>query len=652
VCGITGILGPVGTEERERLVGRMTDALQHRGPDGHGVWSDSQIPLTLGHRRLAIIDPSLTAGQPMTCVDQTCAITYNGEIYNFRELRKELESLGCFFKSDSDTEVLLWACVRWGVEEAARRANGMFAFAFWNAKERLLWLARDRFGEKPLYWTLENSLLAFASEIHAFRKIPKFKSEINRQSLASYAKFNYCPDPESIYSSVHKLPPGTVAHFALDSRSEPRHIATSHYYDPITEALRAREAPFVGSFEEAVDAVDHALTESVRLRMISDVPLGAFLSGGIDSSLIVALMSKLSVSPVRTFTVGFDRADMNEAPYAKNVSRLLSTSHTEIILQEEEVTSLVPRMATVYSEPFADSSQVPTFLVSQLARQDVTVALSGDGGDELFGGYNRYHRASSITRAFFRLHPSLRSLASKTLTGVQPEVWDRAQLMGERLLRRTIVGGSLGDRLHKLAKIVEVADKSLVYDQMLSNWCTSVVLGVEPPKPLTVTSCSVFNETEQMMLADTSNYLPFDILTKVDRAAMSVSLETRVPMLDPEVFRLAWQLPFEYKANGGEGKLVAKALLGRYLPESYFNRPKMGFGIPLGEWLRGGLRDWAEDLLNFQTLRSQGYFDPAEVHRLWGEHLSGKRNWQYQIWNILMFQAWLDVQLSPSQINS
>jgi asparagine synthase (glutamine-hydrolysing) len=652
MCGISGVVGISGRKEREGLVTRMSTRLSHRGPDGSGLWSDSERHLTLGHRRLAVIDISPSASQPMSCLDGACALVFNGEIYNFRELRQRLEKEGCSFKSDSDTEVLLWACTSWGVETAARRANGMFAFAFWDSRDSSVWLCRDRFGEKPLYWFLEKSRLAFASEVQALTELPFVNREIDRDSLATYAKFNCCSDAKSIYVGVNKLAQGTIARFTLDLNSEPRHEATINYYNPSQEALSAYRTPFRGSFVDAVDELDRVLTESVRLRMISDVPLGAFLSGGIDSSLIVGLMNKLSRSRVKTFTIGFERPDMNEAPYAKGIAQYFDTDHTEVILREEDVTSLVPHMATVYSEPFADSSQLPTFLVSQLARQHVSVALSGDGGDELFGGYNRYHRAKSITRAFFHLHPALRTLMFGALTKVPPNAWDQVALTSQRVIRRRIGAGSLGDRLHKLCQVGKVADRSLVYDRLLTTWDAPVVLGASRPEPVILDSLKELNETEQMMLDDTCRYLPFDILTKVDRAAMSVSLETRIPMLDPNLFHLAWQLPFEYKVNSGEGKLVAKSLLGRYLPESHFNRPKMGFGIPLSEWLRGSLRDWAGDLLDIQTLRNQGYFDPVEVHRIWSEHLSGKRNWQYQIWNILMFQAWLEAQNPSSPTSS
>lgn len=642
MCGIAGIAGPLVDNRARHLVESMTDTIRYRGPDGSGYWSPGDAPVAFGHRRLAIIDVTEGGHQPMIMEGGTHAITYNGELYNYLELKKELIDAGCRFVSESDTEVLLKGFALWGPHKMLRKANGMFAVAYWDSTIHQLWLARDRFGEKPLYWAQIGGSLAFASELKPLRCVPGFDSTINRTALADYMKYNACPPPTTIYEGARKLPPGTAACFRVDSAAGMVSLVEEYvYFDAVAEAIEARSTPFTGSLNEAADAVEAALTESIRIRMLSDVPLGAFLSGGIDSSLTVALMSKISAAPVKSFTIGFTDEHMNEAPYAKRIADILGTDHTEMILDPAAMLQVIPDLAEMYDEPFSDSSQVPTFLVSKVARSKVTVSLSGDAGDELFGGYNRYFLAGSVWRKLSRVPPIGRRAAAKGIRSISPAAWDKLAKPVEKVVRSRVASGGIGDRAHKLASLLASGSESDVYDRMLSVWSDPVVLGVPSPGAAYLPSGSGLSFTERMMLSDTVGYLPNDILVKVDRATMAVSLEGRVPMLDPNVYRLAWRLPLEYKANAGEGKIVLKKVLGRHLPLEAFERPKMGFGIPLDSWLRNELREWAEDLLNPSVMRDQGFFDVGVVQERWHEHQSGRRNWHYLLWSVLMFQSWL-----------
>lgn len=655
MCGVVGVLN-YRESEPNRLVSEMIGAIRYRGPDDSGVWCDERVGVGLGHARLSILDLSPEGHQPMLSSSGRYVLSYNGEVYNFAELRSELEIAGAKFRGHSDTEVMLAAFEEWGIESAVRRFVGMFAFALWDRERRVLTLVRDRIGIKPLYFGWAGKTFLFGSELKALRAHKGFHAEIDRGALASFMRVGYVPAPLSIYKHVYKLSAGcvlTVGERELEAAEgfspdpDARHAAWRpvRYWSAKERVEAGCASPFKGSEAEAVEQLDGLLRNAVGLRMIADVPLGAFLSGGIDSSLVVALMQAQSNRPIRTFTVGFHEAEYNEAIHARKVAEHVGTDHTELYVSPEQARAVIPRLPAMYDEPFADSSQIPTFLVSELARRHVTVALSGDGGDELFAGYNRYFWGRRLWRYLDLVPPSIRRGLAGGITSLSPAAWAN---FFERFGRFLPVVAKPGDKLHKLAALLALPDPDTMYLGMISLWkdpAEIVVQGVEPLTPVTDRAnwATLQDFTMRMMYLDLITYLPDDILTKVDRASMAVGLEARVPLLDHRVVEFAWRLPLSFKIRQeGEGKWLLRRVLDRYVPRQLIERPKMGFGVPLDSWLRGPLREWAEELLDEQRLRREGYLHPAPIREKWAEHLSGKRNWQYPLWNVLMFQAWVE----------
>ena len=625
----------------------MTRALVHRGPDDGGEWWDDNIAVGLGHRRLSILDLSSAGHQPMVSACRRFVIAFNGEIYNHLEIREQLGVSE--WRGHSDTETLLSAISRWGVRRALELTVGMFAFALWDRKAGKLTLARDRFGEKPLYYGEIGGLLLFASELKAIKAASLFDLRINRDALKRLMKFNYIPAPFSIYERVWKLLPGTF--LEIDPRElGGKVLATpTEYWSMCDSVRRARLDPFTGSEADATDQLDGLLRRAVKRQMISDVPLGAFLSGGIDSSTIVALMQAQSSRPVRTFTIGFHEEEFNEARYAASIARHLGTDHSELYVEPQTALDVIPNLPQMFDEPFSDSSQIPTFLVAQLARRQVTVSLSGDAGDELFGGYNRYFLAAQMWQKIGSVPRFIRRSSALALTAISPALWNRmARALGP-LVPGNLRQHNIGDKVHKLAGVLALLSPEQLYDRLVSHWenPAALVKGSGPE------SCAVSLQSEfildlefpeRMMLIDSLTYLPDDILVKVDRSAMSVSLETRVPFLDHSIAEFAWRLPMSMKINGTDGKRILRKVLYRYVPQALMERPKMGFGVPIEHWLRGALRDWAETLLDEARLTREGFFEPRLIRERWTEHLSGRRNWHYYLWDVLMFQAWHEKQ--------
>lgn len=646
MCGIAGLFDrSVSTVESDlaAICRRMTQAIQHRGPDDSGCWTDAAHGVALGHRRLSILDPSPQGHQPMSSSSGRFVMTFNGELYNFRELRVELERHGARFRGTSDTEVLLEAIERWGIEETLPRLNGMFAIGLWDGQQRRLSLVRDRFGEKPLYFADLGARVVFASELFALRECPWNQWRVDRAALAAFTRDLCVPAPLSILEHTRKLCPGTMVSFDFDSRSEHLHV----YWSAGEAAAAAAANRFKGTFEDATSELERCLRKSARARMVADVPLGALLSGGIDSSAVVACMAAESSQPIRTFSIGVTDRAYDEAPYARRVAERLGTVHTEHYVGEAEIMSAVQDVVGIYDEPFADSSQVPTLLVSRMARSAVSVALTGDGGDELFGGYSRYdvvprmwdrlarvpswvRRRSPVgTAARYTPSPILNSLfrGSARLRGYEARFPDRSSLFA------------------RVDAIAAAPSLEALYELMLMQWKDPQAL-VPQERAVSVGQTVQWKSTaspiERLMLHDTVRYLPDDLLVKVDRAAMSVALETRLPFLDPDLFALAWSLPLDYRRANGEGKRVLKAVLERYLPAELVRRPKMGFSIPIGRWLTGPLRDWAEELLDERRLRTEGFFDVAAVRSAWERHLSRESAWSHEIWIVLQFQAWYE----------
>lgn len=671
MCGMTGFLlarSGVSAEGLRAMAGRMAAAMHHRGPDDSGAWADEQTGVALGHARLAIIDLSPAGHQPMVSAGGRFVIAFNGEIYNHLALRADLEQAGAApaWRGHSDTETLLAGFEHWGVEATLQRCVGMFAIALWDKAERCLTLARDRFGEKPLYygWAGKGGERAFVfgSELKAVRAYPGFDAAVCREALAQYLRFMYVPAPRTIYRGLFKLEPGcllTLHGFPpAEAPADPLRPGQQHEgievrrWWSLAETVAAGAAAPLEDEQAALQLLETQLNEAVRAQSLADVPLGAFLSGGVDSSAIVALMQRQASRPVKTFTIGFDEAGFDESPHARAVAQHLGTEHHEMRVSAQMAQDVIPSLPWMYDEPFADSSQVPTHLVCRAARQHVTVALSGDAGDELFGGYNRYFWGPRIWHRLSWLPLPARKMLGHALAAVPTGAWDA---IGAPLGAGAGTGGvaRLGDKLHKLAaRLQTVRTIDDLYLSLVSEWRdpAAVVLGeggqvVREPVSLLddpLPARGADQEQLRMMFRDSMTYLPDDILCKVDRAAMATSLETRVPFLDHRVVELAWRLPVAMKIRGSVGKWALRQVLYKHVPRELIERPKAGFAIPIGQWLRGPLRDWAEGLLDARRLESEGYLDPAPIRKAWQEHLTARYDWTPRLWSVLMFQAWLE----------
>ena len=652
MCGFVGFLGasPLQAKgEQQALLKCMSDTIIHRGPDDAGYWCDGEHGIALGHRRLSIIDLSPAGHQPMASSHGRYVIAFNGEIYNHLAMRAELEARAAApaWRGRSDTETLLAGFDAWGVQGTVERAIGMFAFAVWDRQTRTLTLGRDRIGEKPLYFGWQgrggNAVFLFGSELKALRAHPAFEHVIDRGSLCLQMRHSYIPAPHSIYRGIAKLAPGCLLSVSA-SRPQP---VLSTYWSAARHMQAGVANPFAGTPQQAVDQLDTLLRDAVGAQMMADVPLGAFLSGGIDSSTVVALMQAQSARPVKTFSIGFHEDGYNEAEYAKAVARHLGTEHTELYVSAEQARLVIPQLQSIYDEPFSDSSQVPTFLVSHLAKQHVTVSLSGDAGDELFCGYNRYQLTARLWKTLHACPLPMRRLAARGITRISVDAWSRSARRLARFLPPSMRFANAGDKLHKGAQVLASHSLDDLYLGLVTHWDdpASLVIGATEPRMLpSDAALGGLHGIERMMALDLLTYLPDDILAKVDRAAMSVSLETRVPFLDHRVVEFAWQLPQSLKLRDGVSKWALRQVLHRYVPQALIERPKMGFGIPVGQWLRGPLRAWAESLLDESRVRREGFFDPAQLNKKWREHLSGQRNWQYHLWDVLMFQSWLEQQ--------
>lgn len=647
MCGIAGLVdwggGGVDASEAREIVSAMTDALRHRGPDDAGAWVDPVAGVALGHRRLSIIDLSPLGHQPMHSADGRYVITFNGEIYNFRALYHELSGLGHRFRGHSDTEVLLAAVSEWGVRPAVERFNGMFAFALWDRAQHALHLVRDRAGEKPLYYGWVGGALVFGSELKALLAYPQFRPEIDREALVSFLRLGYVPAPHTIYRGVAKLPPATILSVRLgDSHA----VAPVEYWSAREAAARGLADPFRQPADHVVDEFAALLSDAVKIRMEADVPLGAFLSGGVDSSTIVALMQTQSTRPVKTFTIGFEEARYNEAHHAAAVARHLGTEHVELYATPAEALAVIPRLPTLYDEPFADSSQIPTYLVSALTRQHVTVSLSGDAGDELLGGYRRYVRGPALWHGLSWAPAPLRRALTRALS-VRHSTLARSV---NPLVARWTGKRSFTERCRQAQEVLALRSATDLYRYMMSFWKqpAAVVLGARAAQLSTThpLPAGVDADVRQLwMYLDLVTYLPDDILVKVDRASMAVSLESRIPLLDHRVIEFAWRLPPAFKVRAGTGKWILRQVLYRHVPKQLVERRKQGFAVPLAAWLRGPLRPWAEALLDERRLRAEGFFDPRPIREKWTAHLAGRTSWDYDLWTVLMFQAWLDTAL-------
>jgi len=638
MCGIAGLVDlkrHFQSDVLRSIASRMAGTLRHRGPDDEGVWIDGETGVALGHTRLAIIDLSPAGAQPMVSSCGRFVLSYNGEVYNAPELRAELEAAGRRFRGHSDTEVMVEGFAVWGVRQTVERLIGMFAFAAWDRSNRRLTLVRDRLGIKPLYWGHIDGSLVFSSELKALKCIPGWQGEIDRDALAGFLRYGYVPTPKCIYRGLNKLAPGTLLECGEDG--EVWHTA----YWTLQDVAERGEASLLDLPEaDAQDMLEALLADAVRRRMVADVPLGMFLSGGIDSSTVAALMQANSAQPIRTFSVGFREEAYDEASHAREVAAHLGTKHTELYITPAETQAVIPKLPQIYDEPFADSSEIPTYLVSEMTRRHVTVALSGDGGDEVFAGYNRYGQGLALAKTIRALPKALRQAMAGAMTSVAPDTWDYMSLAVPSRVRPRLVG----DKIHKLAAVLP-EDSIGFYRHLITQWpeASSLVRGAAAPDESLVQASAVRDrfgdDVAWMQYLDTLTYLPDDILTKVDRASMAVALEVRVPLLDHRVVELSWRLPQRLKLRRGVGKWLLRQIAYKYVPKTLLERPKMGFAVPIDQWLRGPLKDWAEDLVGSLT-SNDALLDGPPIAKKWREHQSGARNWQYFLWNVLMYEAW------------
>jgi asparagine synthase (glutamine-hydrolysing) len=644
MCGLAGLFraGGARADELEALARAMTGPIRHRGPDDDGVFVAAEAGVALGFRRLAIIDLSPAGHQPMASASGRFTLIFNGEVYNHNALREELLALGHRFRGHSDTEVILAAFESWGITAAVGRFIGMFAIAVWDAEDRALTLIRDRLGIKPMFYWSGGRDLAFASELKSLVAVPGFQGRLDRDALASYLRYLYVPAPATIYQGVRKLPPGHLITVRDPSAPLPPPDA---YWSALTAAAEGASSRLQVSDEEAVDRLDALLSDAVRLRLEADVPLGALLSGGIDSSTVVALMQEGLPSPARTFTIGFDRPEHDEAEHARAIARHLGTDHTELRVSGADALEVIPRLPEMFDEPLADPSQIPTYLVSALARRHVTVALSGDGGDELFAGYNRYRHGAGMSRRLARVPAPVRGATAAALAAVGPGAWDRMAQVAAGLLPARSRPRLVGERLHKLARLLRAEGTAARYRTLMSAWDRPGALvpgAIELDDELDriIGGSGTAELEERMMLADQRGYLADDLLAKVDRASMAVSLEARVPLLDHRVVEFAWRLPLRHKIRDGEGKWILRQVLYRRVPRTLVDRPKMGFTVPILDWLRGPLRGWAEELLQPAVLSEGGVLDPRPIRAAWADVQAGRSPNAVALWAVLMFQDW------------
>jgi len=638
MCGIAGFIGAasnIAGGDIGTIAEAMAASIAYRGPDDQGIWIDAETETALVHRRLSIIDLSAAGHQPMLSANERYVMSYNGEVYSFQPIAAELAARGHNFRGHSDTEVILESFALSGIEATLKRMIGMFAIALWDRRDRTLTLMRDRLGIKPLYWAKFGKTFMFGSELKALRAHPGWTPRIDQNAVAAFMRHNYIPAPRTIYDGVYKLEPGTF--LTLPWQGEPK---ISRFWDARAVARDGSHSPIEGSDAELTEQLEELLKDAVGRRMIADVPLGAFLSGGVDSSTVVALMQASRSGTVKSFSIGFDIPGYSEAHHAAAVAAHLGTDHTELTVTSNEALDVIPRLPEFYDEPFADSSQIPTYLVSAMTRKYVTVALSGDGGDELFAGYNRYQLTQRFWRSLSLMPRALRKGAAAAITAVRPDRW--TQLLSA--LPSRLRPPQAGDKVHKAAAVLRLDSADAVYRRLVSHWEPSEIMP-QAREPESILDDRTLTKDfpdllARMQFLDLITYLPDDILTKVDRASMAVALEARVPLIDHRVVEFAWRLPEHVKVRNGVSKWILRQVLYRHVPPELIERPKMGFGIPLGEWLRGPLRDWAETLLSEQRLREAGLLDHAMVRRYWQDHLDERRNWQYLLWDVLMLEAW------------